>query len=148
MAEPTLFKDGYVAFTTATGSATYTHLSGSKSVEVPFSKAELANSVFGDVAETFFPGIISAPISIVYRQDFGAAGVDKTLWDRWNSETKFRLKLRPGNTTVSTTNPSYIFNRVGVFSISPINGAHGVLLENKAELRILSGGTLTRSTAT
>lgn len=148
MSEPTMFKNGYVAWTTATGSSTYTELPDVKSVEVPLSKAELANSVMGDSAETFFPGLISAPISATLRQSFESGGADAALFTRWNAETKFRLKVRPVDAAVSTTNPSYIFNRVGIFSITPISGQHGQLLENQVQFRLLSGSTVARSTAT
>lgn len=134
--------------TTSTSTPYATVPGGAKSIEVPFTKAELANSIFGDSAETFFPGLISAPLSVIYRQDFGATGVDFKLWTKWNSEVKFKVKIRPVNATFSSTNPSYIFNRVGLFSITPVSGAHGALLENKAEFRLLSGGSVLRSTTT
>ncbi len=155
MAEPTLFKNAFVGWTTSTGAAVYSQIAGVKSCQVPLSKAELANSVMGDGAETFYPGLISAPISVVSRQDFttggaalGAFGLDKEVWTRWNSELKFRVKVRPVNSAVSSVNPSYIFNRVGVFSHKPIGGGHGELLENPIELRLLSGCTVVRSSAT
>lgn len=141
-------KDAYVAATTATGSAVYTEITDNKSVEIPLSKAELSNSVMGDGAETFFPGLISAPISATFRQSFESGGADAFFWARWNGEAKFRLKVRPKDAAVSTMNPSYIFNRVAVFGITPISGQHGALLENAVQMRILSGGTVTRSTST
>lgn len=147
MAEPLLFRDASVYWTTATGSTTFTEIPDVKSVEIPFSKAELANSVMSDGAETFFPGLISAPITITCRQSFESGGADAAFWTRWNSETKFKLRIRPSDTgTAGTTNPQYVFSRVSVFAITPISGAHGVLLENAAQLRMLSGSTLTRST--
>jgi len=150
MGEPTLFKDGYVAWTTATGSSTYTEVPDVKSCEIPLSKAELGNSVMGDGAETFFPGLISAPINVRCRQSFsaGATSIDAVAWTRWNGETKFRLKVRAVDAAVSTTNPSYIFNRVGLFSHSPISGQHGQLLETPLNFRVLSGSTIARSTST
>lgn len=150
MADPVVFKDCFVGITTSTASITYTELSGLKSVEFPLSKAELANSVMSDAAETFFPGIMSAPLSLTYRQDFSSAtiGVDAILWGLFNQEKKVKVKIRPVDGAVSTTNPSYLFNRVFCSSISPLSGAHGELLENKAEFRLLSAGTLTRSTTT
>ena len=148
MAEPTLFKNGYLAYSTATGSATYTEVPDVKSVEMPLSKAELANGVMGDAGEVFFHGLISAPIGATLRQSFESGGADSALYTRWNSETKFRLKVRAVDGAASTTNPGYIFDRVGVFSITPISGQHGVLLENAVTFRMLSGCTVVRSTAT
>lgn len=155
MAEPVLFKNGFTAWSTSTGSPAADQLLGVKSVQLPFDKAQLANSVMGDGAETFHPGLISVPISVTQRQDFttgGAAlgdfGADKEAWTRWNGETKFRLKVRAVNSAVSSTNPSYVFSSVRLFSYTPITGSHGQLLENKLEFRMTSGCTITRSTST
>lgn len=150
MAEPTLFKNGYVAWTTSTGSSAYVEIAGVKSISMPLSKAELANGVMGDGAEVMYPGLISAPISVTCRQDFttAAAGVDKQAWARWNGEMKFRVKVRPVDGAVADDNPSYIFDRVGLFNHTPIEGQHGVLLENKLEFRLLSGATVARSSST
>ena len=155
MAEPTLFKNAFVAWSTSTGAVAADQIPGVKSAEVPLSKAELANSVMGDGGETFFPGLIGAPISVTCRQDFttgaalGDGGVDKEAWTRWNSEVKFRVKVRPVNAAASSTNPSYMFSRVGLFNHTPFGGGqHGQLLENKLEMRMLSGCTVSRSTST
>jgi len=150
MADPVVFSNAFVGITTSTASTTYTELSGNKDIQMPLSKAELANSVMGDVAETFFPGIMSAPLSLTYRQDFSSAtiGVDALLWGLFNGEKKVKIKIRPVDAAVSTTNPSYLFSRIYCSSITPLSGSHGQLLENKAEFRLLSLGTLTRSTAT
>lgn len=145
MATATLFKDANVSWTTATGGA-YTEIPDVKSVEVPLSKAELANSVMGDSAETFFPGLVSAPINITCRQSFAAGGVDSVAWTKWNSETRFDLRIRPVDALPSTTNPQYVFKPCSVFSITPVSGAHGQLLDNVIAIRLLSGGTVTRST--
>src|SRR5688572_23689871 len=98
MAEPTVFKNGYIAFTTSTASTTYVEVPGVKTISLPFSKAELANSVMGDVAETFHPGLISIPIEVTMRQDFtttvaATSGADKLLWNLWNNETKITVKV-------------------------------------------------------
>lgn len=150
MADPVVFKNAYVAFSTSTGSASYTELAGVKTVEMPLSKAELADAVMGDVAEVMYPGIYSAPLSLTCRQDFttAAAGVDKLLYARWQAETAFRVKIRPVDAAVASSNPSYIFDKMRIFSITPLSGSHGQLLENRASLKLGSGGTLTRSTST
>lgn len=147
MATATLFKNGLAQWSTATGTA-YAEIPDVKSIELPLSKAELANSVMADGAETFFPGLISAPITVTTRQSFEAGGADVAAWTRWNSETRFRLKVRAVDAAVSSTNPSYKFEPCSVFSITPVSGQHGQLLENVITIRLLSGGTVTRSTST
>ena len=154
MAEPTLYKNAAVFWSTSTGTVPTVQIPGVKSLEIPLSKAELANSVMGDGAETFFPGLQSFPIVVTCRQDFttgsmAAAGADLGAWLRWNGETKFKMKFRAVNTTVSGPNPSYLLSRVGVFKYTPFgSGSHGALLENKIEIRALSGCVLSRSTST
>jgi hypothetical protein len=150
MAEPTLFKNAKAAWATGTATgATLTQISDVKSVALPLTKAELANSVMSDDGETFFPGLISAPITVVARQSFatGSTAVDQQAYDRWNGGDKFRFEFAPVNAALSATNPAYHFSRVGVFSFTPINGAHGELLENSIEMRMLSGCVLSRKTA-
>jgi len=153
MAEPTVFKNGYVAFTTSTASTTYLEIPGAKTISFPFSKAELANSVMGDVAETFHPGLISIPIELTTRQDFtttvaATSGADKLFWNLWNGEAKFTIKARAVDAAVSGTNPSYKFSPCRVFSFTPIDGSHGQLLEQKVSIRLASTFALTRSTST
>jgi hypothetical protein len=153
MAEPTVFKAGFVAVTTSTASSTYVALPGIKSASFPFSKAELANGVMGDVGEPFHPGLISIPIEVTLRQDFtttvaATSGADKLLFNLWNNESKVRMKFRATNAGVSGTNPSYILTPVRCFAFTPVDGSHGALLENKASFRIASTFTLTRSTST
>lgn len=149
MAAPTLFKNGGLHMASSTQGTTYTQVAGVKSVEMPLSKAELANGVMSDNVEVFFPGLVSAPITATLRQDFigTATGNDAEFWTRWNSETKFRLGVLPVNAVVSATNPRYTFTAVGVFSITPISGAHGVLLEQQVTFRCLSGCALSRDVA-
>lgn len=147
MAEPVVFKNGLARWSTATGNEPDAAISGVKSVELPLSKAELGNGVMSDDGEVFFPGLISAPISVTCRQDFTTGGVDDEVWGRWNSETKFQFEAAALNSTLLVTNPAYRFSRVGVFASTPLNGAHGVLLENAFQLRMLSGCVVSRQTA-
>lgn len=153
MADPTLFQNCYVAISTSTGSATYTEIPGVKSVRAPFSAAELDDAVMGDTVEAKYPGLFSRPVSVEARQDFATAfaataGLDLKMHTLLTNRTKVRLKIRPVDTTVGGTNPSYIYGSVRVFAHTPIDGAHGELLRNKIEFRPASGFALTRSTAT
>lgn len=141
-----------MGITSSTGSNTYNTFTGVKSAEMPINRAELDNAAMGDDIEGKYPGILSAPITVTYRQDFatGAAplAVDKNLWTYFNNRTALKIKLRGVNSAVSSTNPSYKEDRVYIFGITPIVGSHGQILENKVEFRPASGCTLTRSTTT
>lgn len=147
MANPVLLNNAYVAFTTSTG-GTYAEVDANKSIALPLSKAELNDAVMGDTAEVFFPGLVSAPLTLVHRQDFGASGIDAKFWGLWNAGTAFKVKIRPVDAAVSSTNPSFILSKVRIHSISPISGAHGELLANECQIRLQSGGTVSRSTST
>lgn len=147
MADPVLFKNAFVGYSTSTAAA-YVELPGVKEVTLGISRAELANSVMGDDAETFYPGLLSVPVSIVMRQDFTTNGPDENLWPQFNNRTRGRLKIRPVDAAVSTTNPSYILPGCYVTQLTPVSGSHGVLLEQRAEFRLASGHTFTRSTST
>jgi hypothetical protein len=153
MAEPTVLKNCYLAFTTSTASTTYVEVPGLKTISWTLAKAELANGVMGDVAEPFHPGLISLPIEITTRQDFtttvaATSGADKLFYNLWANETKFTIKTRAVDAAVSGTNPSYKFTPVRVFSLTPIDGSHGALLEQKVSIRPASTFALTRSTST
>jgi hypothetical protein len=153
MANPTVLENAFVAFTTATGSAVYTELAGVKSVTLPISRAQLDDSVMGDTIGAKYPGRLEIPIDILCRQDFtttlsAAGGVDKLTYTRLINRTAARLKIRPVDTTVGGTNPSYILSRVFITDTTPIDGKHGDALENKIKVVVGSGCTLTRSTAT
>ncbi len=148
MADPTVFSNGYLAFTTSTGGATYTMPAGVKSVTIPISRAELDDAVMGDDISATYPGIVSAPISCRIRQNFASTGIDAWAWTRFNNKTPFKVKVRPVNGAVATTNPTYRWTRVYISSITPVSAGHGETLWNDIELRPMSGGTLTRATNT
>lgn len=137
MADPVLFKNAYLALGTST--ASYVNFSGAlKTLGFPLSKAELANSVMGDVAETFEQGLESLQISATLRQDFTTGnGVDGKFYGYWKNGTKLYALFKPVNTTTAATNPEFRC-RVKVFSVTPISGSHGELLANEVSMRLLS----------
>ena len=148
MADPVVFTNGKISWSTATTTgAAFAQIPGAKSVELNFSRAELADSVMGDSAEVSFPGLISAPVTVTQRQDFTTDGADDLAWGKWNNKTKFRAEFAPVNAVLSATNPGYRYSAVYVQAIQPISGAHGVALEGNLQLRMLAGCVITRETA-
>lgn len=155
MAEATLLRNAYIALTTSTGSSTYLEIPGVKSFNGPWSRAELANGVMGDVHEAMEQGLFSIPIDVTVRQDYttsvsASGGADKLFYNLLNNGTKIKMKVRAVDAAVSGTNPSYIYSPIKIYSHSPISGSHGQLLENAATFRLASnGGTpWVRSTST
>lgn len=148
MADPVVFHNGFFAWSTSTGSVASAAPVGLKSLTIPISRAELDDATMGDDISATYPGILTAPLSAVYKQNFAAGAVDALSWGRFNAKTMFRVKARSVNAAVSTTNPSYIWNRVYIVSVTPISGGHGEPLMNNVEFRPASGCTVTRSTST
>jgi len=144
MAEPVVFENAKAEWTTATGGA-YTEVPDVSSVSAPFSRAELDDAVMGDTLSVKYPGILDAPISVTCRQSLLNAGVDENAFNKLNLRTAFKFRLRPVDAAVTTDNPAYVWDRVRVFSVTPMDGAHGAKLENKIEIRAASGCTLTRA---
>lgn len=148
MADPIVFSNGFLALATSTGSVASATFAGLKSVTAPFSRAELDDAAMGDDISATYPGIMSAPISARYRQNFAAGGIDAIAFTRWNAKTPFKIKLRAVNSAVATGNPSYLWSRVYISSITPVSGAHGEILYNNVEFRPMTGCLLARSTST
>ena len=136
--DPVLFKDCYLALGTSTSS--YVDFSASlKGLQFPLAKAELANSVMGDDAETFEQGLESLKITATFRQDFttNAAGIDSKMYSDWKNGTKLYALFKPVNTTTAVTNPEFRC-RVKVFTHNPMSGSHGELLQSDVTLNLLS----------
>lgn len=148
MADPVVFSNGFLALATSTGSVASAAPVGLKSVTIPISRAELDDATMGDDISATYPGILSAPVSARFKQNFAAGGIDALAWPRFNSKTMFRIKVRPVNAAVATGNPSLLWTRVYISSLTPISGAHGEILYNDVEFRPASGCTVTRSTST
>lgn len=148
MADPIVFANGFLAWSTSTASVASAAPVGLKNVTIPMSRAELDDAAMGDDISATYPGIMSAPVSARYRQNFAAGGVDSLAFVRWNAKTPFKIKVRAVNSAVAVGNPSYMWSRVYISSISPVQGAHGEILYNSVEIRPMTGCLLTRSTST
>jgi hypothetical protein len=148
MADPVVFTNGFLAWSTSTAAVASAAPVGLKSVTIPISRAELDDAVAGDDISATFPGIQSAPVSARYRQNFAAGGVDALSFARWNAKTMFRIKARAVNAAVSTSNPSLLWTRVYISSITPVSAGHGETLWNDIEFRPASGCVFSRSTST
>lgn len=94
-------------------------------VELPVEVAELDSTNFASEGWTEQTGgLKSWSATIGFLQDFDAAQVDATLWPLLG--THAALTVKPRDTTVSATNPSYE-GTVLVSRITPISGQVGAL---------------------
>ena len=148
MADPVVFTNGFLGLTTATGGTVYTHLVDTEEVTLPISREELDAAVMGDGAKTMYPGRLNSDITVRCRQSFSATSADSLLWPYFNNKTAVRCKARAVNAAVSTSNPSYKFDRVYVVNGPGIAGGHGAILKNTYKLVLAPGCIITRSTST
>lgn len=147
---PTVFSNGFIGVTTSTTTGTVTEITGVKEITAPMSRAELGDSVMGDTIEASYPGVISAPISVVCREDYDSStGNNEKFYDLMIARTKINVVIKPVDGAASGTNPRfyYIAMRVTQANAAP-SGTWGAAVENRIEFRPASGCTITRATST
>lgn len=147
---PTVFTNGWIAVTTGTSTGTLTAITGIKEITAPLSRAELPDSVMGDTIEAQYPGVISAPISVVAREDYDSStGNNEKFYDLLINRTKINCAIKPVNGNASGTNPRVYYEGVYVTQANAApSGAWGTSVENRIEIRPASGCTVTRATST
>lgn len=87
-------------------------------------------------------GLKSGSVTLNFQQDFGASGVDQTLWPLIGTEGT--VVIRPAAGSVSATNPAYTAT-VLVSQYTPIQGAVGDLAT--FDVTFPTVGAVTRATA-
>ena len=113
-----------------------------KSVKLEY-QAELQDeTAFGDTTRTRLGGLKDWTVTADFNQDFGASAVDVTMFSIVGSVVG--IKLKPVNTSVGSTNPSY--NGSGIVeSYPPMGNTVGDLATTTVVIR--AAGTLARSTS-
>lgn len=150
MAAPVVFHNAFFAISTstATGDAATAHLGNVKEVTLPISREELDDSVMGDSAKVFYPGVQSGEaVTVRLKQDFTTGSIDSKIWSIFDGKEPRNYKVRPVNAAVADDNPSYMF-RGYIMSYPPMSGAFGVALESTITIRLQSGSAITRDTST
>lgn len=102
-------------------------------------------SAMGDTTRRNVAGVKDGSISITFKQDFAASGVDDKLFGFFNAGTTFVFIIRPTSAVVSTSNPQYGGTALLQDYSGPVSGAHGQLLQASATL-VPGGGDWTRVT--
>ena len=150
MSAPTVFTNCAIGVTTGTATGAVTLITGVKEVTAGISRAELGDSVMGDTVETFYPGVITAPISVVCREDYDSStGNNQKFYNLMINRTKFNVSIIPVNATVSGTNPVIYYEGMYCTAANAApSGAWGTSVENRLEFRPASGCTVTRATST
>ena len=150
MSAPTVFTNGKISVTTGTSTGTLTEIVGVKEITAPLTRSELADSTMGDTLETFYPGPLSAPISVTTREDYDSStGTNEKFYDLMNNRTAIRVEVRPVDGTITGTNPRFVWSRVFVTQANAApSGAWGASVKNSIEFRPGSGCTFARTTST
>lgn len=112
-------------------------------VELSITTDEVETTNFGGAGwRSYVGGLKSATVTLQFHQDFGASGIDSTLWPLLNTNGTFVIK--PTSGTVSATNPQYEFEAL-ISQYSPIASSVGDLASFSVTFPVV--GEVTRATA-
>lgn len=120
-------------------------LSGSlNNIDLKLSKAELANSRFGDLAETFDQGLEQISLSVKGFHDYAALGTDVRLYPRIKSDnTSWPITIAPpyATTAAPAADGNIAYTIAGKQFSLEVSAAHGELLPYTLTSRLASTGT-------
>jgi hypothetical protein len=110
------------------------------SATLDISREEQITTAFGQTSVTRIGGLQDASLTLEFMQDFGAAGVDSTLFPLLGTVVSFKIK--PTSGAISATNPEYS-GELLVNSYSPFDSASGELATFSITLPV--SGDITRT---
>lgn len=99
-------------------------------------------TAFGDTAKKRVAGLADNSISLEFQQDFASSAVEATIYPLLG--TAATIAIKPVNTTVSTTNPSYSVSAV-VAEWQPLKGGIGQLATASVTWPV--SGAITKATS-
>lgn len=138
MADPVLFSNAAVWL------GGYDLTGSLKQIDVKLSKAELANSRFGDRAETFEHGLEQVDASLGGFHDYAALGTDVRLYPRIKSDgTSWPLTVAPPYATAAApaADGNIAYTICGKQFSLDVGASHGELLPYTLTSRLASTGT-------
>lgn len=86
-------------------------------------------------------GIKSATVNLTFNDDFAASNIDSTIWT--NLGTTVSVKLRPVNTTTTSTNPEFQFT--ALVTQHRFGGQVGAIAQKQVSWPVT--GAITRATS-
>lgn len=123
-------------------------LSGSlNNIDMKLSKAELANSRFGDLAETFDHGLEQISLSVKGFHDYAALGTDVRLYPRIKADAhdgaSWPITIAPPYATAAApaADGNVAYTIAGKQFSLEVSAAHGELLPYTLTSRLASTGT-------
>jgi hypothetical protein len=111
-----------------------------KSATLTLDVADLDSTTMGDGWKESTAGVKSGTLALEFVDDAAISSVDNLLWNVFGTVTAF--KIRPTDSVVGTSNPSYFGN---IFiSQHNLGGSHGDLATKSMSFSL--SGAVTRST--
>lgn len=113
-------------------------------VELNITSDEVETTSFGTANagwRTYTGGLKQATVTLQFHQDFGASGIDSTLWPLLNTNGTFVIK--PTSGAASATNPEYSFEAL-ISQYSPVASSVGDLASFSITLPVV--GAVSRGT--
>ena len=114
------------------------------SVELGASREAGDTTAMGATGRTREAGLRDEQLAVTWKQNYGVALVDATLWPIYTGGATVALEIRPTSSAVSTSNPKWT-GSILLTEYTPIAGEVGDVGE--AETTFLVSGVLTRATA-
>lgn len=114
------------------------------SVEVQTNTDSIDVTAMGQTAHNVAPGLRTDKFVVTFIQDFGAAKVDATLFPLLGN-TGFTVVVKPVNTSVSSTNPSFT-GTCCLMTYSPLAGKVGARSDSQVEFPCASGAIVRATT--
>lgn len=109
------------------------------SVEIALKKASIDSTNFSGGGKEAVAGLREDLFTIDLQQDFDPAEVDATLYPLYANETEFTIVVKPHQSAVSTSNPSYTATCI-LLEYSPLAGKVGELSNTKIKFQTQRSG--------
>jgi len=114
------------------------------SCQLTINTDEQEDTAMGVNWKSFLAGLNSWSVTAEFRDDFAASNVADTIWTAQSARTTATILVKPEDTTVSSTNPS--FSGSAFISSAPAMGGSVGTTANKS-VTFRGSGTLTRATS-
>lgn len=131
-----VLNNAYVVFGTNDLSDHISNISISTSYDI------VETTSFGDTAKKRVAGLADNSVTFEFHQDFATSSVEQVIYPLLG--TAVTCTVKPVNTTVSATNPSYSFS-VLISEWTPLNGGVGELATASVTWPI--SGAITKATS-
>jgi hypothetical protein len=108
-------------------------------VEIQLKKMVVDTTNFSGGGKEAVPGLKDDEISVTFQQDFAAGEVNAVLFQLWDDEEEFIVKVRPGAGAISAANPEFSAT-CRIFDYSPLAGKVGDLSDTKVKFAAQRSG--------